>query len=567
MKRAAMVAILRFLLPAALIAPLAAQDVTVSQESWVHQDDPPDQFPVPKHRLRPEFPDELRKATDYGYVTEEVFVDDRGKVLSAEVHSTIHLYERDLHLQEGTQNGADSWKFNPATRAGKPVNSLIHFSIVFNPASAGAAGPDAIPRLLDAQAVVDPRRAPMEGGAPAEQEVVWAFVSLDEKGTPTAVTGAPEKVAGLIEKSVKTWRFEPARRAGIAVAQDVRVPFILVSPVNHFGKNAMPPRVIRQVSPVYPASMRRSRMRGEVLVEFTVDIEGKVRRPFVVRSLNPAFDAPAIESVAAWVFEPGRVNGVPVYTHLQVPIFFAMNDTVDGGYDGIDVTRTGDRSRIPDELRVDVEPKILGVVRPVYPYELLSTDVHGSSEVSFLVDKQGRVARSRVIKADRPEFGLALQAAVERFEYEAALKNGRPNEAVIGFRQDFRTSDPNLVTSAEFRLLRLEKKHPERIGTARDLDSPVKPLVTRSPRFPLALLGKETRGDALVEFLVDEDGRPRLPRVVSASNPAFGFSAVQAVVLWQFRPPTSKGKPVVIRVQVPFEFKPGDAEAAGMGPK
>lgn len=46
-----------------------------------------------------------------------------------------------------------------------------------------------------------------------------------------------------------------------------------------------------------------------------------------------------------------------------------------------------------------------------------------------------------------------------------------------------------------------------------------------------------------------------LPRMVSASAPAFGYAAVQTVATWRFEPPTSGGKPVMARARVPFTFK------------
>ena len=159
------------------------------------------------------------------------------------------------------------------------------------------------------------------------------------------------------------------------------------------------------------------------------------------------------------MFEPGRANGVPVYAQMQVPIYFALSGVFDGGGDGLNVRIGGDKSSLPEELRVDVEPKIRSIVTPVYPYELLRADVAGSSQVGYIVDEQGHVATSRVVKSDRPEFGLALQAAVERFEYEPAVKNGRPNRALMGFEQDFRSSDHTLVTEGDYRLLGLSLIH------------------------------------------------------------------------------------------------------------
>ena len=45
-----------------------------------------------------------------------------------------------------------------------------------------------------------------------------------------------------------------------------------------------------------------------------------------------------------------------------------------------------------------------------------------------------------------------------------------------------------------------------------------------------------------------------MPRVVSATEEGFGYAAVQAVSAWWFEPPLMGGKPVVVRVQIPFKF-------------
>ena len=43
-------------------------------------------------------------------------------------------------------------------------------------------------------------------------------------------------------------------------------------------------------------------------------------------------------------------------------------------------------------------------------------------------------------------------------------------------------------------------------------------------------------------------------RTRSASDPAFGYSAVQAVEYWRFDPPLVHGKPVLTTIQIPFDF-------------
>ena len=62
-----------------------------------------------------------------------------------------------------------------------------------------------------------------------------------------------------------------------------------------------------------------------------------------------------------------------------------------------------------------------------------------------------------------------------------------------------------------------------------------------------------------MDFLIDEEGRVRLPAVSRATNEAneeLAAAAVTAVTQWRFEPPTAKGKPVLVRAQQDFAFQP-----------
>jgi periplasmic protein TonB len=83
------------------------------------------------------------------------------------------------------------------------------------------------------------------------------------------------------------------------------------------------PRV--RINPVYPFEMRRSGLRGEVLVEFIVDTQGNVRDPFVVRSSHPGFEQAALDAVLKWKFRPGRKGGAPQNTRVRQPLSFNLS--------------------------------------------------------------------------------------------------------------------------------------------------------------------------------------------------------------------------------------------------
>ena len=250
------------------------------------------------------------------------------------------------------------------------------------------------------------------------------------------------------------------------------------------------------------------------------------------------------------------MDGEPVNTRMRVPISFEFDRG--RGQEAYTVDSPGRKAkeRMPEELVYDVNPKIRGIVNPVFPYAPLRDDKKGRAAVFLAIDPTGNVVQTKVVEATLPEFGLALAAAAETFLFDPALKNGNRVRAVLKIEQEFSSSAENrIITDDDLALLWIEKKKPESIIGAGKLDAPLKPLSRRSPVFPLALRGKVDRGEARIEVLIDEKGHPRLPRIAAASDPAFGYAAVQAAAQWLFEPPKSGGKPAVVRVIMPFVFE------------
>jgi TonB family protein len=91
-------------------------------------------------------------------------------------------------------------------------------------------------------------------------------------------------------------------------------------------------------------------------------------------------------------------------------------------------------------------------------------------------------------------------------------------------------------------------------GGANNLDTPLQVVSHQKPIFPRQLQGTHREGSATVEFYVGKDGRVLLPRAISATEPAFGYSACQSVAAWRFNAPLRNGKPVVVRARIPINY-------------
>jgi TonB family protein len=146
------------------------------------------------------------------------------------------------------------------------------------------------------------------GGTPARapalpfgsrQHLIGRVRNLCAQGVtrPTPVRGHMALVALLVlMASGAAARAMPLQRTP-ADARPLRV-----------GGAVKPPRVLREVRPVYSQDALRSKLTGEVTLDVVVAADGSVRDVRVVKSI-PAFDQSAIDAARQWRFEPGRVKG------------------------------------------------------------------------------------------------------------------------------------------------------------------------------------------------------------------------------------------------------------------
>lgn len=101
----------------------------------------------------------------------------------------------------------------------------------------------------------------------------------------------------------------PASRSGMA---PVRV-----------GGNIKTPIKVRDVRPVYPLDAQSARISGVVIIEATIDTDGRVYDAKVLRSI-PALDQAALDAVRQWEFTPTLLEGVPVPVIMTVTVNFTL---------------------------------------------------------------------------------------------------------------------------------------------------------------------------------------------------------------------------------------------------
>lgn len=77
--------------------------------------------------------------------------------------------------------------------------------------------------------------------------------------------------------------------------------------------------------PPYPPELLASRVEGTTVLKVEIDATGVVTSAQIdTTSGFEAFDRSALTTVRRWRFDPARRNGVPIASHVRVPIEFVI---------------------------------------------------------------------------------------------------------------------------------------------------------------------------------------------------------------------------------------------------
>jgi TonB family protein len=84
------------------------------------------------------------------------------------------------------------------------------------------------------------------------------------------------------------------------------------------------PKKIYHTDPDYPLVARKARVRGIVIIEVTIDKEGKVTAPKIIKGLPLGLSEAAVHAVKQWTFEPTLVNDKPAEVLYVCSLRFSL---------------------------------------------------------------------------------------------------------------------------------------------------------------------------------------------------------------------------------------------------
>lgn len=434
-------------------------------------------------------------------------------------------------------------------------------------ATTRAADPPANPPDLESEAlfkVFVPPVYPDEALKAKRDGRVEVDFIVDENGNVTEVK-AFDSTDPMFEApaldAVRQWKFEPALDAGKPVAMGMsgtvvfsaarlknKKPTVGLPPMEEWphASRKTPARAVSAPDPDYPDELYKRKLQGRVDLELVVGPDGRVSSRRVLWASHGAFVAEALRVSDHWTFEPAHQGLLAISWPMRSPVNFAYL----GARPAEICAANG--LKVEDESVFDSWPEPVSMAEPIFPSEQLLAGETGTAQSSFTINASGGVEDFLSGDCSAPGFGASLAAAVETWLFRPATKDGNGVPVRVTITQDFRTT-------ADGPLSRLAAKLKEgSIGSARGLDGPIQMLWRGFPAYPEALKREKPEGDAIIEMIIDSDGRARLPRIISATKPEFGWAAAAAVNQWVFAPPRRDGGPTEVRVRVPMHFTAGE---------
>jgi TonB family protein len=176
---------------------------------------------------------------------------------------------------------------------------------------------------------------------------------------------------------------------------------------------------------------------------------------------------------------------------------------------------------------------------PLYSDEGRSRGIEGSVLVSVRVGVDGRLSDLRVVKG--LGFGLDENAllAVREWKFRPGLRNGKPLEKATEVNVEFSLRNAELNESI-----------------ANDMATRVGPGIV-PPRIihrvdPDGLSNRE--GTVILDAVIQEDGTPKIVRVVRSLSWELDERAIGALKQWRFSPAVKDGVPVKVRMNVEMSY-------------
>lgn len=218
---------------------------------------------------------------------------------------------------------------------------------------------------------------------------------------------------------------------------------------------------------------------------------------------------------------------------------------------------------IKDPEITDEPLKIIRTMEVSYPNKLLQQQIDaGEASIMVMVGADGQLLDWLVTGFSQALFAKEVLEVLPKWKFIPAYHHGTAIPTRVELKFFFKNSAFIRIMSSDTGLIARHKLDASQgeftsfVCMPDELDQPLDAKVEIAPMPPDQLGAKAKGGQVVVEYLVDAEGKVRMPIIISAEEPAFANSVLLAMTQWRYEVPRHQGLPVITRVRHQFTFTP-----------
>jgi TonB family protein len=179
----------------------------------------------------------------------------------------------------------------------------------------------------------------------------------------------------------------------------------------NLSPNEMVKNLLTKVAPVYPPEAKAAGVQGTVVLEATINKEGRVENLKVISGPEMLQKA-SLDAVKNWVYKPYLLNGSPVEVKTTINIIFTLGDKAP-------TPPAQNNTEKTDKDRQDeIQNNLITRVDPVYPALAKKDKIDGIVLLSLVIGKDGVPKDIKIEKSMRGDYDRSAIEAVRQYRWK-----------------------------------------------------------------------------------------------------------------------------------------------------
>jgi outer membrane biosynthesis protein TonB len=222
------------------------------------------------------------------------------------------------------------------------------------------------------------------------------------------------------------------------------------------------------------------------------------------------------------------------------------------GLVGLALAATAFAVTVRPEQERPAPPGVVHYVPPEFPLLARADGMcRGAAKIAVSWDERGVPTDAVAVSASEPTFAEAACAAAMQWRFAPERQPGRYYDF------QFELSGVVVCQTKGANAIAAEARTDNvmRLATRSELDASPKAIVQPMPEMAGLPAGTLDAGRVVVDFIVDQDGRVRVPKVTEATTPELIEPTLAKLREWRFEAPRRNGRPAVFAESWAFQFR------------